>query len=776
MIRLPNSGVIWYRTGANDAFRKHVASLDGSKLTLQPTSNTFFRGKVVLDTKTYFIQIIPAARVTGTRGRSSSPPGAVRKEPSTANFSSQSNESPRKTDEERFQSADAYLSLCPRSEGAEGTTKRVVLRTRDLTESMIWQSILLQASGNSIQTVGETYPWGNPVEDVRQKAEQSRLEKSETSTAAGANAATAAERATNAEHTTSSSASSEGSGGERRHTRRKRTHSTPHQRRLASNSVAFDDIPLVKATSMVSRKKDKARGDPGSTPSDDFILTVDSASSDEGSPKKLLPSSRKSSSRRSRIISSTAPLGPQRWRYPHEDDSSFQLEAVTVAAAQKNAYLEKLWHLAQDRENELVFKSTVRQLVETDFAIATISNASRSSAATAAYLFDQSDQRTFGTCKAAIQRNGVPISVINAPLHERNDSAAHEAAHPQLAIAHFETTALRILLPADKSLLVPYCAMRTVLAEDDFDPGHPKNALDLSGGPSTTPTTTEESLSATSSGPKGFSSSARLLRRLSPTPSNTSLVGESVAKALELNSPTSEGLTLESNASLALVIPPPETVSVPLSKFLMHVYYAPQEGGTDRTELLDQYRRGPIHQELRCVTIGFELALERKASMVILSEKQQRHAVESLKDETGESDELMTPADKSGVASPNTPMTNSKLDFSDYLMMATSPHRSSTSGGGLSNSNPGNGDPSSRVFLGAFHNTHNQNMTGRSRRDSHRAMMQYALSHSIVASTDVEVDSSKSHACTRTTIDHLVLDCLQNDMVQLYMQSARRTF
>ncbi|CUG90625.1 Hypothetical protein, putative [Bodo saltans] len=335
-------------------------------------------------------------------------------------------------------------------------------------------------------------------------------------------------------------------------------------------------------------------------------------------------------------------------------------------------------------------------------------------------------------------------------------------------------TSLRVLLPGERSLVVPYRTIKSVLAEDDFDPpGHSSShPLDGSGGPSTTPTTNEESLSATSSGPRGFSSSARLLRRLSPTPSNTSLVAESVAKALELNSPLSEGLSLDANASLALVIPPPETVSVAPSKFLMHIHHAPQDA---YAEVMHQYRRGPIHQTLRSITIGFELALERKAAMMILSEKQQRHAVESLKEETGGSDDLVTPIDKSGEASPNTPMDSSKLNFSDYLMMRSSPHRGTTTTPNDGSSN-NSGDPSTRVFLGAFQNTHNQHITGRSAAASNRALMQYALSHSIIASTDVEIDANHSHACVRSTIDNLVLDCLQNDMVQLYMQSARRTF
>lgn len=728
-MRLPNSGVIWYRSGPNDAFRKHMASLDANKLSLQPTSKTMIRGKVIIDLKTQYIQIIPPARVTGTRGRSSSPAGngSASRNPITAPTGS---DSPRaKTDEERFQSADAYLSMCPRSEGAESTGKRVVLRTRDLTETMLWHSVLIQASG-TLQTPGESFPWGNPVEEARQKAELATREKNDedrkVEEAKEKGTAADKENQSVAEHTTSSSASSEegGDSNRRGHRVRKRPQSSTHQGRR--NSTAFDDIPLVKARS-VCKKRDKK----GESPlQDDFILTVDSASSDEGSPNKLLQK-KGGAARKSRIISSTTPLGPQRWRYPHESDALH----VGSSSLTHLEFLERLWMRTQDRDNELLYKCAERQPLETDFAIAAISN-TRATSASAAHLFDQADQRTIVTCKAAMQRNGVPISVLKlciTPTADDDGSDVADQLLPQVAIAYFETLSLRVLLPGDKVLVVPFRSIKSMLPETISNTEAPAS--------STTPSTEEQSLSATSSGPRGFSSSARLLRRLSPTPSNNSLGGnDGVTKALELTSPM-EGRS-DSNGSLALVLPA-DPIDPPECKFLLHIYYLPDAATLTASEL---YRRGPIHTTLNSVTLGFVCALERKAAMRIIMESHQRCALTEANNDA--EDGSCSPTERSRQASPTSNVPKSFPSLS-----------------------PGASGPSS-VFLGAFHNMTVSQLPLSA--PSMASVAQYAM-NPIVASSDVDVGDERQ-PLIRATINELVLDCLQHDMVQLYIQSARRVF
>lgn len=807
---IPNEGVIWYRGDKAAPFRKYTLKADTTgKILLTPETFSMFRRSVSFDLHKYFVQIIPAARVT-VRGMSAAPRPAV--VASNSSSAVEPSKSAPKPEEDRFHNVEAYLSLMP-MRGPDSA--RVVLRARDASETKMWFKFLCGVAGKVAQSAIECFPYGNPLEPAPPPAvpepEVEAKKKSE-----------------NEEHvdgqTTSSSATSSGdeanlssSQRTRRERRRTQKRQLAQNRTSRSRSLAFEDIPLVKATSVSAMKGgDKKRrhstGNIDTQPDEmDWTLVVEEASTDEES--SLLQKQR---SHKRTLVSSTARHQQQRWLLPSEKEEEPLVSPTTstpVPKSHRHEFLEQLWERCLDKDDELLFHSKERQPLESEFAMATISVARQG--ASAAYLFDQADQRTTASCKAAVLRNGVPMTILcvqraaAASLGDSPDCMTHRLARewerrcPSLALLHFDSKRLRIELGKGERLTISFDDIVSVLPEDvdgvdgtaikSTEPGpSPQTPTPAGEGGSSTDTSViqpqsvseERGLSpATTSGQKitksalTHTASSKMLRRLSPTPSNASAhSGSSMHSGgsnLDENADSGRLFTVDSGdgggidaqeptppheTPLALVLPPASTgISAP-NHHRLHLYIAPAQKDAAQKFVSPARCRPPIIcQELMVCVIGFEFAIERKAVQRILIEccarvQQEQQAPSS------------SPLAESGAPAGNTLDASTiarEIDFStDYLDAAST--EVGREQGSLVTDEGG-------AFYGDF------DAAVRTGVDvTNKQSVQYRVD-SILGANNIYLGPTAS-TLSQTYWNDVVLDCLQYDAVQLYLNSARKTF
>lgn len=647
-MKKPNGGVIWFRKNKNDAFRKHTVTVEEpSTAILTPLTLKMFGGKTVVNLSKFLVQIIPSARVTLTRGRSSSPAGSR-----TAVASPPPESTPGKkgvaqrSEEDRFHDVESYVSFFPIG-GQE--SERLHLRCRDNQDTCLWFQFFLHLCGRQ-QSMEQCYPFGNPTvpKPVTNKPDPSTGESplGDKANESGAVGDANHEEDPESGKTTSSSASTTTTDDDNEQSERHKSHQRKRNsiddgnKRTRAESVTFDSIPLVKATSVTMKskrhgkqKKKGAADEPTShddnSPPPDFQLTLEEASSeDEASPRLIR---RQKVSRP--LLASTTAVRPHRWSHSDEDPGS-----PDDAYSHRVQFLERLWQRCAEGKDELVKVEKERAPLESDFGSAAISV---QKSATGAYLFDQVDQRTVGTCKAAIQRNGIPVTVLAwkyahaSASHRAEENIAPELRFPSLALAHVDESAFRLEFASGKAAKFPSVAFERIVAivprEDQKElPADDENECSIGGHSSFTSSSTP-SLRKTVT-----LNSAMALRRLSPmldeddpkvddrepTPtvdSSSLACAERVIRSPEQRTPVRTDSPRERRAgSLALVLPTSDEAALSTaatSKYLLDIYIRTDLSGVHYSSPL------PIFDGASCViTVGFPFAVERKAFQRLLVE------------------------------------------------------------------------------------------------------------------------------------------------------------